>query len=168
MNSVNMKYLLWFFGLSFLQLLVLNHVHINGYFSPYIYIAIVLFLPFDFPKWAIMLAGFLSGLTIDLFTYTPGVHAAASTLLAYGRIQLLPLLSPRGDYEPASNPNADQYGWGWFFQYIIILTAMHHIALYFAESFTFSNFGYTLLKALSSVAITVFLLILTQVKGKGR
>ncbi len=168
MNSLNLKYLLQFVGLTLLQLLILNHVHIQGFFSPFLYIAIVLFLPFDFPKWAIMVTGFLSGLAIDIFTYTPGVHATATTLLAFGRIQLLPLLSPRGEYDPTSSPNAFQYGWGWFLQYTLTLTALHHITLYFVESFTFAHAYFTFLKSLSSVAITVFLLILTQISGKRR
>lgn len=168
MNSGIIKYLFYFVALVLLQLLILNHVHINGYFSPFFYIAFILFLPFDFPKWAVMLMGFLTGLVIDLFTYTPGLHASATVLLAYGRIVLLPGLSPRGDYEMGTVPSANQYGWGWFFRYTIILTLLHHLALFFVETFTFVNFYSTLLKALSATVITLFLLFLSQVSYKSR
>lgn len=164
-NSI-FKYIAYAVGMLVLQILILNNIHINGFFSPFLYVVIILFLPFDTPKAATLGLGFLVGLVIDIFSYTPGIHAGATVFMSYMQISLLPLLSPRGDYEPGVLPSVQRYGWNWFLRYIIILTLLHHLALYGLEVFTFANFYATLLKALSSTAITVFLLILTQVSLK--
>lgn len=166
MNNRILKYIGSAVGLAVLQILILNNVHINGYFSPFLYIAVILFLPHDTPKVATLALGFLMGLVIDLFSYTPGVHAGATVFMSFMQISLLPILSPRGDYEPGATPSVEEYGWGWFLRYIIILTTLHHFALYALEIFSISNFSTSLLKIASSTVITVFLLILTQVSKK--
>lgn len=166
MNNSVLKYIGSAIGLVVLQILILNNVHINGYFSPFLYIAVILFLPHDTPKVATLGLGFLMGLVIDLFSYTPGVHAGAGVFLSFMQISLLPILSPRGDYEPGAIPSVQQYGWGWFLRYIIILTFLHHLVLYTLEIFSISNLSTSFLKIISSTAITVFLLILTQVSKK--
>lgn len=166
MNNSLFKYIASAIGLVVLQILILNNVHINGYFSPFFYIAIVLFLPYGTPKVATLMVGFLVGLVIDLFSYTPGVHAGALVFMSFMQISILPILSPRGDYEPGAIPSVAQYGWGWFLRYIIILTFLHHLALYSLEIFSLSNMSTSLLKIISSTAITLFLLVLTQVSKK--
>ncbi len=166
MNNSVFKYVAYAVGILLLQILILNNIHINGYFSPFLYVVIILFLPFDTPKAATLGLSFLVGLLVDVFSYTPGMHTGATVLMGYLQITLLPLLSPRGDYEPGALPSVEQYGWGWFLRYAIILTVAHHLALYGLEVFTLANFYTTLIKALSSAAITVFLLILTQVSRK--
>lgn len=166
MNNSVLKYIGYAAGLLVLQILILNNIHINGFFSPYLYIAIILFLPFDTPKAATLALGFVVGLIMDIFAYTPGIHAGATVFMAYMQITILPMLSPRGDYEPGAVPSVVQYGWGWFLRYMIILTFLHQLALYFLEVFSLTNVYFTLLKVISSTAITVFLLILTQVSKK--
>lgn len=166
MNNGILKYVGAAIGLLILQILILNNVHINGYFSPFFYIALILFLPHDTPKVATLFIGFLMGLSIDIFSYTPGVHAGATVFMSFMQISLLPILSPRGDYEPGSVPSVYKYGWGWFLRYIIILTVLHHFALYTLEIFSISNISTSLLKIISSTGITVFLLVLTQVSKK--
>ena len=45
------------------QVLVMDNVMINGYMIPYIYILFILLMPFETPRWAQLILGFLLGMT---------------------------------------------------------------------------------------------------------
>ena len=72
--------IVWFVMLLLLQALVFNHVHIFGYATPMPYIYFLLILPSVTPRWLYVLLGFLLGLSVDLFTNTPGMAAGALCL----------------------------------------------------------------------------------------
>lgn len=82
-----------FVVLVLFQVLVVNHIRLGGYVHPYIYLIFVMLLPFNTPKWQILVLGFTLGLTIDLFTGTPGLHAGATTLMAFCRPSIIRLIS---------------------------------------------------------------------------
>ena len=77
------------------QILVLNNIQFSGYVNPYVYIMIILVLPSVTPAWLVLIISFLTGLTIDLFSGSPGMHASATLLAGFAR----PLCSE--DYFPA-------------------------------------------------------------------
>lgn len=162
--------ILYYFGTLIiavmLQVFVFKNVHVNEYFSPLFYVFFILALPYEMPKWLVLLSGFLCGLFIDFLTYTPGLNAAASLVMAYARIFTINSLSPKGEYEEGTLLSAGNYGWVWYFKYSMILVSIHHFTLFFLESFTFQYAGYTILKALSSILATGLLLLLTQFSKK--
>jgi hypothetical protein len=53
-------------------------------------------------------------------------------------------------------------GMSWFLTYAGGLVLLHHIILFFAESFKFSEFFFTLGKILFSSVITLLLIIIAQ------
>ena len=95
MNESSIKQTLWFLALVLVQVLVFNHIHVAGYATPFIYIYFLLMLNLDTKRNTLLLAGFLLGLVIDMFANTPGMNAAATTLLAFLRPWLLSLFVPR-------------------------------------------------------------------------
>ena len=78
----------WFVGLVLLQTLVLNQMHIGGYATPFFYIYLILKMHTRMGRNALMLWGFLLGLTVDVFSDTLGMNAAAATCLAFWRTPL--------------------------------------------------------------------------------
>ena len=66
----------WFIGLVLLQVLILNNVHIAGYATPFLYIYLILKFESETPRNALMLWAFFLGLTVDIFSDTPGMNAA--------------------------------------------------------------------------------------------
>src|SRR5580658_7192394 len=100
-----------------IQVLVLNNLELNGVFNPYIYPLFILLLPINTPKWLLLLLGFGTGLVIDMFSNTMGMHAAATTLLAYMRPYILNVLQPSGGYEPEDKPTLSNMGFRWFITY---------------------------------------------------
>jgi rod shape-determining protein MreD len=149
--------------LVLLQALVLDHLDLaNGWLVPYLYVLFILMLPFELPDWAQLLAGSATGMVMDLFTSTPGMHFTACTLMAYLRILLLRLLRPRDGYEFGSRPVIADMGLAWWGTFAGVLVLAHHLWLFFVEVYRFDNFGNTLLRAVLSAAFTLALCLLAQ------
>ena len=149
-----------FVVLVLLQVLVINHIRLGGYVHPYIYLVFVMLLPFSTPKWQLLVLGFALGLTVDLFTGTPGLHAGATTLMAFSRPSIIKLISGNQKFENITEPNIGQLGGLWFFRYTLFLVLIHHFARCFLESFSFRLFGQVLLRILLSVPVSIFLIMM--------
>lgn len=156
------NYIIGFFILIFTQAVILNHLDLGGYINPYLYILFLLVLPFETPKWLLLVLGFLLGITLDAFTDTLGIHASACVFLAAIRPRFLKLLAPRDGYEIGQTPSIQSMGLNWFIKYAAILTLLHHFWLFTIEGFRlnlfFLNFGRTILSSI----FTVLLMILVQ------
>ena len=61
----------WFIGLVLLQVLVLNHMHINGYATPFFFIYFILKYNSGVSRNVLMIWAFLLGLTVDILGNTP-------------------------------------------------------------------------------------------------
>ncbi len=97
------------------------------------------------------LLGFLFGLTLDFFTKTPGLHAAACTLIAYVRPFLISLLMPKEATEISyAEPSMTSMGLMPYAVYVLILTFLHHSYLVFLEWLQFGNFLYFLGKVFAT------------------
>jgi rod shape-determining protein MreD len=156
------KYIIRFIVLVLIQVLIFNNIQLSGFIIPCFYVLFILLLPFDTPKWALPLIGFLLGLSIDLFTQTPGIHASATVLMAFVRPFILNAIAPREGYEPGSYPTLNYFGLEWFFKYSAILIGIHHFFLFYVEIFRISDFFSTLLRALLSSAFSILFIILSQ------
>lgn len=148
--------------LVFFQVVILNNIQLGGYINPYFYVLFILLLPFETPKWLLLISAFVLGLLVDMFSDTIGLHAAACVLMAYCRPGVLRIVSPRQEYEPGIRPIIRDLGVKWFFNYSLILVSTHHILLFFLEVFSFSDFFHTLLRTILSIMFTILLLILSQ------
>ena len=71
------KYGFIFIALVLTQVLVLNHIQFSGFVNPYIYVLFVLLLPMGSPRYVVLLLAFFIGLTIDVFSNSPGIHSFA-------------------------------------------------------------------------------------------
>lgn len=151
-----------FFVLVFLQVLILNNIQLGGYINPYLYVLFILFLPLEIPNWFLLLLAFVLGLTIDMFSNTMGMHAAASVFMAFCRPHVLRIISPRDGYEPEKSPTLSNMGLNWFLAYSAILVVLHHLALFYIEVFRFSEFFSTLGRVLLSSVLTIALILISQ------
>ena len=96
MIGLAIRNIVQFIVLVLLQVLILNQVtFFDGWAQPYLYIYFIIALPFNFPNRFILPLGFITGLTIDFFTHTPGIHASATLLLAYLRPYVIKSIRPR-------------------------------------------------------------------------
>lgn len=151
-----------FIALILLQVLVLNNVQLHGTINPQFYILFILLLPIEIPTWALLLLSFGLGLSIDLFTDTLGMHAAACTFAGFIRPSVIGLLTPRGGYENQPVPRVKELGIKWFATYVTLIIVGHHLMLFYVEVFRWSEFFITFWRALVSSFFTVILVILSQ------
>lgn len=150
-----------FVSLVLIQVLILNFIQFSGYINPYIYILFILLLPVSTPRYVLLLLGFFIGLVIDIFSNTPGMHAAATTFIAFARPYIIDLISAR-EMDKNDFPGVSQYGLVWFLYYSAILVFLHHIFFFYVEVFTFHQFFQTLFRSLLSSVFSVFIIVLSQ------
>ena len=111
---------------------------------------------------------FVTGLLIDLFSGTPGMHASATLLTGFSRSFVLRIISPSDGYELGSDLSMAIYGFRWFFIYCSTIVLIHHTALFFLEIFRFSGFFRTILRILMSSVFTVAVILLIEYYRKRR
>jgi len=162
MNNLYIRITLRFLVLIIIQVLILNNIHFLGYINPYVYIIFLLLLPFETPRWMLLLLAFALGLTVDFFSNSLGIHAAATVFAAYFRPGVMRLITSRKEYEPGVEPSIVDLGFQWFFMYTLILASLHHLMLFLIEIFRFSNFFSTLGHSMLNTLFTVLFIILSQ------
>ncbi len=152
-----------FIALMLLQVLVLDHLDIaNGWMVPYLYLLFLLMLPFELPAWASLLIGAFTGLVMDLFSNTPGMHMSACVVMMFVRLRWLKLIAPREGYEFGMRPTVPRMGLVWFVTYAGVLILIHHLWLFFVEIHRFDSFFSTFLRAVLSAVFTLGLCLLAQ------
>ncbi|GAB2765263.1 hypothetical protein GCM10027275_03220 [Rhabdobacter roseus] len=156
-----LQYSLWFLLYLVLQILILRNVVLFDYSFCFVYVACILLLPAETNRTLLLVLGFLTGLIVDVFYNTLGMHAAASTLVAYLRPFLV-----RIQLE-AKNPDRveiglHQMGLGAFLSFLIPLVFVHHAMLFFVEMSHLGMILYTLLRIAASTLFTTLLILLLQ------
>lgn len=149
-----------FLAFILIQALVINNLKLSFYINPYIYPFALMLLPFNMPQWAFILIGFFTGLTMDAFCNTMGMHAAACTFMAFARPAVLGAFTPKGSYENMDQSRLLSLGYGWFLSYTGTLTLLHHLVYFYLEVFSFDNFFLTLGKVLLSAGVSTLLIFL--------
>ena len=150
----------WFIGLVLLQVLILNNVHIAGYATPFLYIYFILKFNSGTSRNELMWA-FFFGLTIDVFSDTPGMNAAATVLLAFLRPSLLRLFTPR-DNQDNLVPSFKSMGITPFLKYTTASVFIHSLALLSIEFFSFSGIWLLLLRVALCTVLTVTCIVAVE------
>jgi rod shape-determining protein MreD len=152
-----------FVFLILLQVLVLNNMQFSGLINPYLYILFILLLPFEIPGWVLLILGFITGLSVDVFTDTLGLHTSATVILTFLRPYILRIIAPRDGYDSGTSPTINIFGLSWFLRYSIFLIFVHHFVLFYLEVFGFHDFFQTLLRVILSSIFTILLVLLSQI-----
>lgn len=147
-----------------IQVFVLNAIPALHYsINPYLYFLFILWLPFSLSRFWLMVLGFITGITLDYFTHTPGLHAAPCVLIAYLRPFLVNILIPQQGAEMNyKEPSIKSLGLAPYATYIVLLTVIHHGFLFTLEAYQFGNFWYLVVKTLASSLISLILILLVE------
>ncbi len=166
MNRLVFQNIVRFGVLLLLQVLVFNHINLGGYLNPYVYVMFILLLPFETPGWLLLISSFLMGLSVDLFSGTIGMHAAASTFMAFIRPAASRIISSRREYKPGFLPGINDLGINWFISWTLSLVFAHHLVFFFLEVFRFNEIGTTILRVIASTLLTSILIIILDLLFK--
>jgi hypothetical protein len=154
--------LIYFLVFGVMQIFLFFNMSLFGYAFCYIYLGFLLILPINTPKLLLMLIGMGTGLMIDIFYDTLGIHTAACILIAFLRPHIINILTPRGGYDTGSQISLSSLGFQWVATYATLLILIHHLVLFFLESWGFHIFFFTLLKATCSTLFTLTVFLLFQ------
>ncbi|MBI9041911.1 rod shape-determining protein MreD [Lutibacter sp.] len=159
MNNVALNNTLRFIGLLLLQVLVLNHINLFGFINPLLYIVWVLLYPIKKNKTTLLLLSFLLGLSIDFFSDSGGIHAAATLFIAYIRIPVLNTILGKSDFDYLLF-NLRSIAFIKAFTFIALLTFIHHFIIFSLEYFSFNSISSILYNTLLTGVFTIILSVL--------
>lgn len=149
----------WLVLLVAMQVLVFNHIHIAGYATPLVYVYFLLILPSSTPHWLYVVAGFVVGLVIDLFTNTPGMAAASLCACGFVTPWLLNAFAPKERDDEEFLPSATTMKWGSFLLFALSITVLHCALFFLIEAFTVSEWATLLITIGCSAALTFLLVV---------
>ena len=147
-----------------IQVLLLNKMpHLHRFITPYIYFLFLLWLPFSVSRQWLLVIGFLTGLTLDYFTMTPGLHTAACLLIAYVRPFLITILTPKDSSDfNYREPSPKAMLWTPYLVYVFVLTLLHHGFMVFLQWLSFGSFLDFIIKVIATTAISMLLIITVE------
>jgi rod shape-determining protein MreD len=154
------EFVLWFLGLVLLQVLLFNNIEIAGMINPFLYIYFIIALPIHINRISLTIIGFVLGLVIDIFSNTWGIHAMATTMIAFLRPYVFRLVSTQEELDRVM-PRFRTMGAN-YIKYIVLMTFVHHFMLFTLEAFSFSYIWILLLKVLVSSVITILVIFVLE------
>lgn len=118
----------------------------------FFYIGFILFLPMGLSRTTAMIIALISGLVIDLFSNSPGIHASACVFIALVRNYWY--MASIGDYDDDVNISYIQIKiWG-SIKYLLPLIFTHHLIIFTIENGGFGDFMHLSNKIIMSSAYT--------------
>lgn len=145
-----------------LQLLLVRNLVLFDYAFCFVYIACVLLLPNETSLTWLLLIAFATGLIVDTFYNTLGMHAAATVLMAYCRPLVVRSQIDMPGMESRLEFTLRELGIGVLFRYVFILALIHHLALFFIEASSMALLIPTLIRVGASTLFTTVSVVLIQ------
>lgn len=149
-----------------IQIFILNNIYLHNFIVPVLYLFFVIKLPFTTPKVVSVLLAFLMGITIDLFSGTPGINAAATTAVAFLRPSIIKIILPKINKDSGLSPSISDIGFLNFSGYSLSMIFVHCIFLMLLDVFSFQDFGQTCLRIITSTAISLLIIVLFEMLSK--
>jgi len=119
-------------------------------------------LPVGWNKTSYLFIGAITGIVLDLFMLTGGLHMAAGTFLGLALPHISSLVAPREGFHKGHIIIGFKDGWARYIIYSFLITFVYSFSIFFIESgqlgFALESFG----KAIMSSGLTLVLLILTH------
>ncbi|HLL94456.1 MAG TPA: hypothetical protein VK404_05730 [Spirosoma sp.] len=145
-----------------LQILLARNVVLFDYAFCFVYIACVLLLPNETSLTWLLIIAFATGLIVDTFYNTLGMHAAATVLMAYCRPLIVRAQIDVPGMEARIEFSLQEIGVGTFFRYVFILALIHHTTLFFIEASSVSLLIPTMIRVGASTLLTTVSIVLIQ------
>jgi rod shape-determining protein MreD len=151
-----------FILLLLLQVLIFNNINFLGYINPHIYLLFIFLYPLEKERINFLLISFLLGLSIDFFSNSGGINAAATLFVAYMRLPILKLLLNKQDldyklFKITSEPIIK------IIIYISILSVIHHFIVFYLDYFNYKYLSTILFKTITTGLATILISTLSLI-----
>ncbi len=158
MSSEIIKNTIRFFLLLLMQVIVFNNISLYGYIQPYPYLLFIILYPVNSGRYGLLLSSFLLGIIMDMFCNSGGIHAASCLILAYFRHNVFKIsFGLSYEYQTIKIPTTSLKEQ---IVFVGICVFLHHLVLFLLEAFSFTLFGYAMLKVLFSGIFTIIFSVL--------
>lgn len=158
MNSALLVNIFRFILLLAVQIIIFNNMNFLGYISPFPYILFIILYPVNGNKSGLVVASFLLGLIMDMFSNSGGIHATACLVLAYFRPAIFKFafgLSYEYQTVKLNDVLTPER-----FSFILLSVVIHHFTLFILEAFQFSFIFDILIRTLLSTVFTIIICII--------
>ncbi len=145
-----------------LQVLFLNNIHFFQVATPFLYLFVILKLPLGESRLTILLFSFFTGLFIDLFANTAGMHAFATTFAGFCREPLIQLCRNKDDLPNGLLPSAKVFGASGYFRYAASMVLIHHTMVFGIESLTLFDPIFLTIRIIGSSLLTFSLICIIE------
>lgn len=158
MNSALLVNIFRFILLLTVQIIIFNNMNFLGYISPFPYILFIILYPVNGNKSGLVVASFILGLIMDMFSNSGGIHATACLVLAYFRPAIFKFafgLSYEYQTVKLNDVLTPER-----FSFILLSVVIHHFTLFLLEAFQFSFIFDILIRTLLSTVFTIIICII--------
>ena len=162
MNRSGIFIFIYFFVYLLVQVMLFKQLVLFNTTFCFFYVAFILLLPIETNALILMGIAFLLGFSIDIFYDSLGLHAFSLVLVAYLRNYWLGTITPQGGYDAGEGPTLVVNGLQWFLVYSVPLVFVHHFILFFTEAGGFGIFWFTMMKVITSLLFTMFVILFLQ------
>ncbi|WP_436514374.1 hypothetical protein [Ekhidna sp. To15] len=165
MTRISIKeQILNFLLLLLVQLPLVHRISLFDKAFGFFYVGFLILLPRTLSRSNLMVIGFFTGLLVDVFTNTPGIHASASVFVLF--IRNFWLRVANDDAQEMTNLNVASLKKSGFLYFIYPLVFVHHFLIFVIENGGFHLFGTVISKTffsslLSSTWIFIINFIIT-------
>lgn len=159
MTKTFLSLLLLFVVLVLAQVTIFNHIWLFGLAMPLVFIYFIVSLPVTTQTNWMLTLGFITGLTVDIFSNTAGLNALSCTILAGLRRPILRLYMPREDDMTNPMPSIKSIGTAAYTKYVLTMTVIYSIVYFIVDSAGIFNIVPTTFRIIASSILTFILLM---------
>lgn len=153
MNSTLLVNIFRFILLLAVQIVLFDNMTFLGFIKPLPYMLFIILYPVNANKSGLLLASFLLGFIMDLFSNSGGIHATACLILAFYRPYIFKFsFGLSYEYQTIKlNESLSPER----FSFILLSVIIHHFVIFILEAFQINFFWDILIRTLLSTVFTI-------------
>ena len=149
-----LRSILYFVVFVMFQVLFLNNIHYLRIATPFLYLYCIIKMPIGISRSSVLIFSFITGLIVDMFSNTPGMHAGACALVGLLREPLIHFLQGE-DIADGLYPSYHSFGYAGFIRYVALFVFIHHVTLFLLEALTLFDPLFLLIRVGASDLMTI-------------
>lgn len=149
-----LRSIIYFVVFVLLQVLFLNNIHYLRIATPFLYLYCIIKMPIGVSRTGVLIFSFATGLIIDMFSNTPGMHAGACALVGLLREPIIHFLQGE-DIADGLYPSYKSFGYAGFIRYVALFVLIHHVTLSLIEALTLFDPVFLLVRVGARVIMTI-------------
>ena len=160
-----LKNIIWFFGLIFIQIFFIDALNFGTYssfFSPIIITFFILKQRLNSTIFQLLIAAFFLGIITDIFRNTLGLNTSIMLIITFLKPTFLYAISSKEDIEKDVDLNLFNIGIYRFLLFFGISIFSYHLLFFILEQFSFNNFLILFFRALTNTISALLFLVFLQ------